>query len=128
MLIKARQDDPASLNRLYHSRIGVDPPRSKRRWPWYVAGVAIGLVVILLAGCANTYLDVSTGPQIKPVIGGNSNWQGSGPVFELGVRKHWDAWFCQYAHTSNLGSGWPMNGDQETTLDRVTCGRSFRLD
>jgi len=81
-----------------------------------------------LSGCSNTYLDVSAGPEIAPVIGpGGNNWLGDGPIVEIGIRKEWDPWFCQYAHTSNLGSGWPVNGDQETTLDRVTCGRSFSL-
>lgn len=84
-------------------------------------------LILLLAGCENTYLDLHGGAQIEPIVYGESNWEGSGPIIEIGVRKHWDEWFCQYAHTSNLGSGPPFNDDRETTLDRVTCGRSFRL-
>lgn len=84
------------------------------------------LILLLLGGCSNTYLDVSAGPRIDPIIG-QSDWHGSGPIVEAAVRKEWDEWFCQYAHTSNLASGFPFNSDSETTLDRVTCGRSFRL-
>ncbi len=85
------------------------------------------LLLVLLSGCANTYLDLSAGPQLDPVVRGPSNWQGDGPIVEAAIRYQRDAWFCQYAHTSNLFSGPPFNSDQETSLDRITCGRSFRL-
>lgn len=84
--------------------------------------------VMVLGGCAGTFLDVSAGPQIDPIVGGGSNWDGDGPIVEIAVRKEWERGvFCQYAHTSNLWSGPPFNSDRETTLDRVTCGKSFRL-
>lgn len=85
------------------------------------------VALIALSGCANTYLDVSAGPQIKPILNGESNWEGSGPIFDIGVRKEWKSAFCQYSHTSNLFVGPPFNSDTETTIDRLTCGRSFRL-
>lgn len=88
---------------------------------------AMALLVVACSGCSSTYLDISAGPQIDPIFRGPSNWHGSGPVVDVAVRKEWAAWFCQFAHTSNLFSGPPFNGDTETTLDRITCGRSFRL-
>lgn len=92
-----------------------------------MALLALLALLGLLSGCAGTFLDVSTGPAINPITGGSSNWEGSGPIVELAVRQEWKAWFCQYAHTSNLLSGPPFNNDRETTLDRVTCGRSIEL-
>ena len=106
----------------------VEHRRNVRRSTLHVLGGLFILAAIGLQwGCAGLHADLSAGPQIDPIVGGDSNWLGSGPVFELAIRKETGPWFCQYAHTSNLGSGWPVNGDQETTLDRVTCGRSFAL-
>ena len=84
-------------------------------------------MILACGGCSNTYLDLSAGPQIDPIIGDGTNWEGTGPIVEIEVRKEWERWFCKYAHTSNLGSGPPFNDGYETTLDRVTCGRSFAL-
>lgn len=78
---------------------------------------------ILLAGC--TSAEISVGPRIPPVVGGGANWKGSGPIVDMAVRRESDHTFCEYRHTSSLGSGWPFNGDEETTLDRVTCGVIF---
>ena len=88
----------------------------------------ISAVIVTCGGCQNAYLDIGSGIEVQPIFRGDSNWQGSGPIVEIALRKHWDMWFCQYAHTSNLSSGPPFNNDTETTLDRVTCGRSFRLN
>lgn len=94
-----------------------------------IAICLLGGTMFLLGGCVGaTYLDVSAGPQIDPIVGGGSNWDGDGPIVEIALRKEWERGvFCQFVHTSNLGSGPPFNSDQETTLDRVTCGKSFRL-
>ena len=84
------------------------------------------LCTLLLSGCASTYVEISAGPQVTPIYGSDS-WYGEGPIVDAAIRRYWDNWFCEYRHTSNLGSGWPFNNEYETTLDRVTCGRSFAL-
>lgn len=78
------------------------------------------LAALALAGC--TSAEVAVGPQISPVVGGEIHWQGQGPIVDMAVRREGERTFCEYRHTSNLGSGWPFNDDDETTLDRVTCG------
>lgn len=85
------------------------------------------IVLLATAGCQNTYLNVSVGPQIDPIFNGASGWEGSGPIVDIEIERRMDQWFCKYTHTSNLFSGPPFNSEQETTLDRITCGRSFRL-
>lgn len=88
----------------------------------------IGTLVTMCSGCAGkTTLDISIGPQINPVVGGGSNWLGDGPIVDVAIRHQRDNWFFQYAHTSNMFSGVPFNSERESTVDRVTVGRSFRL-
>ena len=82
------------------------------------------LFVLALAGC--TSAEIAVGPKIDPVIRGGSNWHGRGPVVDVALRREAEHTFCEYRHTSNLGSGWPFNDDEETTLDRVTCGVILR--
>jgi len=84
------------------------------------------LPLLLLAGC--TSAEIAGGPRVKPITGGGSNWQGDGPVVDIALRREGDRTFCEYRHTSNLASGWPFNGSQETTLDRLTCGVRFNLE
>ena len=82
------------------------------------------LLLVLLVGC--TSAEMSMGPRINPIVGGGSQWKGSGPIVDIAFRREGESKFCEYRHTSNLLSGWPFNGDDETTLDRVTCGVILR--
>lgn len=75
-------------------------------------------VLLLLTGCAGqNYVEVGIGPKVR-----GPDWQGRGGVVDMAVGREGERTFCEYRHTSNLATGWPWNGEPETTLDRLTCG------
>jgi len=73
------------------------------------------VLALLLSGCSS--LEISAGKAISA-----DWWEGDPPLVRVAARQEWNNGFCEVAHTSNLGSGWPANGDAESYLDTITCG------
>ena len=80
-------------------------------------------LVVFLSGCANTHFEAAIGPFIETGLR-EGGWEGRGGVVDLAVRREFDnGWsFCEFRHTSNLMSGWPFNLENESVVDRASCG------
>lgn len=91
--------------------------------------------VALSTGCAGvTVGEVGLGHEFSQYTpwnkGSEHEWRGDGPSVTLRLRRissdgHY---YCEYEHVSNLTSGWPFNGKDESWLDQASCGIRFDLN
>lgn len=103
----------------------------------FTTGVVIGL---LFVSCVpkvygdNWFVEVGAGyapkatPWSEQMDDQRYSWKGSNPTAIIGVGREYDNGVTvQYQHISNWLTGWPVNGDKETSLDHISVSYKFRF-
>ncbi len=90
------------------------------------------LISLAITGCAShTVYEASVGTNVTqsmPWSGGqDGGFYGPKDVVRFAVRQESDSgrFFVEYAHTSHLSAGWPVNDHAESWLDTVSVGVRF---
>lgn len=78
--------------------------------------LALGLLALLLVGCANTEVTAQVGPRF---------WNREDPEWALQLdisHRFGKHGICSYLHNSEIGHGPPFNDEFENTTDMFACG------
>lgn len=98
--------------------------------------IVIGLVMVLLAGCAGSYAELGMG--YNDNLFGGEDWDNAGSgIFgaAIEVGQEWDVpnnpnmnVKCRWLHLSHYSAGPPFNNERESSVDHIGCAVGYKLD